>query len=237
VTYCDPRTGWSSENWLICRLLEDAVRAWAPRARGVLLDVGCGYRPYEPHFRPHVDHYVGLEFPITGGSRRGDVHGSGLALPFADASFDTVVSFQVLEHVPDPQRMIDECVRVLRPGGQLLVTANFLWGLHEEPHDYFRFSKYGFELLLARAGAGEVSVSPMAGAWVTTGQRIAYALHRHIGAWPAVVRVPPLFLVQWCGARLDRIDRWDADAWNYLATATKPPANPARPTLASISRP
>lgn len=220
--YVDPRAAWTSENWLICRLLEDAIRAQAPLARGRLLDVGCGHRPYEPYFRPFVDRYVGLEFPVTSGVRRGTVHGSSLSLPFADASFDTVVSFQVLEHVTDPQEMIGECVRVLRPGGRLVVTANFLWGLHEEPHDYFRFSRYGLAQLFERAGCTPIVIEAMAGAWVTTGQRICYALHRHIGAWPAPLRVPLLFAVQWCAGRLDRLDRWDADAWNYLATGVKP---------------
>lgn len=213
---------WTSENWLICRLLEEGIRAEAPRARGRLLDVGCGLRPYEPYFRPFVDRYVGLEFPVTSGARKGDVHGSSLTLPFADASFDTVVSFQVLEHVTGPQDMIDECLRVLRPGGRLLITANFLWGLHEEPHDYFRFSRHGFEWLLQRAGAADIAVRPMAGAWVTTGQRVAYALHRHVRRWPAMLRVPLLYGVQWCAARLDGLDWWEADTWNYLATATKP---------------
>ena len=219
--YCDARTAWTSENWLICRLLEDAIRAEAPRARGRLLDVGCGHRPYEPYFRPYVDRYIGLEFPVTSGVRQGDVHGSSLVLPFASNSFDTVVSFQVLEHVTDPQDMITECLRVLRPGGRLLVTANFLWGLHEVPPSSFRFPRYGFELLLDRAGGADISVVPMAGAWVTTGQRIAYALHRQTRSWPALLRVPLLFGVQWCASGLDRLDRWDADAWNYLATATK----------------
>ncbi len=226
--YRDPRTAWTSENWLICRLLEDAIREQAPLASGQLLDVGCGHRPYEPYFRPHVDRYVGLEFPVTAGARTGDVHASSLALPIATATFDTVVSFQVLEHVPDPQLMVNECVRVLRPGGRLVLTANFLWGLHEEPHDYFRFSRYGFSLLLERAGCDDIQVKPMAGSWVTTGQRIAYAINRHIQSWPAVLRVPALFGVQWCAGRLDQLDRWDADAWNYLATATKPVATRAR---------
>ena len=222
--YLDPRTSWTSANWLVCRLLEDVIREQAPRAHGRLLDVGCGHRPYEPYFRPHVDRYIGVEFPVTAGERSGDVHASSLELPIAASTIDMVVSFQVLEHVSDPQRMVNECVRVLRPGGRLILTANFLWGLHEEPHDYFRFSRYGFALLLERAGCADIRVEPMAGAWVTTGQRIAYAIDRHISVWPAVLRVPLLFGVQWCAARLDRLDSWDADAWNYLATATKPPA-------------
>ncbi len=220
--YCDPRTVWTSQNWLICRLMEDAIRKQAPLARGQLLDVGCGHKPYEPHFKPYVDRYLGLEYPATRGARNGDVHGSSMALPFATSTFDTVVSFQVLEHVPDPQQMVDECMRVLRPGGRLLLTANFLWGLHEEPHDYFRFSRYGFALLLERAGCEHIEIQAMAGSWVTTGQRVAYAIARHMSTWPSVLRVPVLFALQWCAGHLDRVDRWDADAWNYLATATKP---------------
>src|SRR5437667_9735527 len=78
-------------------------------------------------------------------SRVVDVYASGLALPFPVACFDAVICAEVLEHVPDPQRLFSEVHRVLRPGGHLVLTTPQPWGLHEEPHDYFQDAKYGLD--------------------------------------------------------------------------------------------
>jgi SAM-dependent methyltransferase len=134
------------------------LKAVAPLARGRLLDVGCGDKPYESFFRPYVTEYIGIEheatFARTNASRQGrpDAVYDGRTLPFSDGSFDTVMSVQVLEHTPDPQRLIQEMARVLRPDGTLILTAPFSFRLHEEPHDYFRYSPHGLRVLLGHAG-------------------------------------------------------------------------------------
>jgi SAM-dependent methyltransferase len=71
-------------------------------------------------------------------------------LPFLDGSFDVVLCTEVLEHLTEPQRAIDEMYRVLEPGGQLLLTTRFLFPIHDAPHDYFRYTKYGLLYLLRR---------------------------------------------------------------------------------------
>src|SRR3954470_3060985 len=75
----------------------------APRAKGRLLDVGCGQKPYERIFRPYVDEYIGIEFEESfvrtdSSSKAGhpDLVYDGKTLPFEDKSFDTVLSIQVL---------------------------------------------------------------------------------------------------------------------------------------------
>jgi len=113
------------------------------------LDIGAQNGPYAAHFprRVALDIQRGAGVQIIG-----DVQ----ALGIRDASVDVVLCTEVLEHVPDPQRAIDEMYRVLVPGGQLLLTTRFLFPIHDAPHDYFRFTKYGLRHLLRRFEITEV---------------------------------------------------------------------------------
>lgn len=84
-------------------------------------------------------------------------HGQGVsaltdaqALAFLSGSFEVVVCTEVLEHLPEPQRAINEMYRVLQPGGTLILTTRFLFPIHDAPHDYFRFTKYGLRHLLRK---------------------------------------------------------------------------------------
>lgn len=149
-------------------LTEAALREAAPLARGRLLDVGCGHRPYDALFAPYVTEHVGVEheavFASTDAARHTpgpDVLYDGVTLPFADASFDTVLCVQVLEHTPRPARLLSEIARVLRPDGVLLAQAPFSFRLHEEPHDYFRYSPYGLRLLCEDAALAVERVTPL----------------------------------------------------------------------------
>jgi len=73
-------------------------------------------------------------------------------LPFADGSFDTVISFNTLEHLADDQLALDEIVRVLRPGGRAHVLVPFLYRVHGDPQDFHRHTAQGWNLMLRRAG-------------------------------------------------------------------------------------
>lgn len=161
--------GWLDPLHIARRLLRQAMETRAHYARGWLLDVGCGQRPYCDVFA-HVDRYVGLDIPPNG---RVDVYGDGRALPFRDAVFDTVLCNEVLEHVPEPEQLMDEAARVLRPGGILLLTTPQTWGLHHEPHDYYRYTKYGLHYLATKAGFDVLEVTPTCGVWATLAQRLA----------------------------------------------------------------
>src|SRR6185369_3280766 len=129
---------WIDLQW---SLLIRALERVAPRARGMLLDVGCGDKPYEHIFRPYVAHYLGIErqttFHATAanlGSSGPDFLYDGDRLPFEDGSFDTVINIQVLEHTPYPRYLVAEMSRVLKKGGSLILAAPFSFRLHEEPH-------------------------------------------------------------------------------------------------------
>ena len=113
----------------------------AHASRGLTLDLGAQTGPYAAHFPRRV----ALDLRPGPGV---DVVGDALALGIASASVDVVLCTEMLEHVTEPQRAIDEMYRVLKPGGMLLLTTRFLFPIHDAPHDYFRFTKYGLRHLL-----------------------------------------------------------------------------------------
>ena len=105
---------------------------------GLLLDNGGGDRR---HGDPRVVNLEYLPYELP------DLLGDGLNLPFADDTFGAVFSQAVLEHVPDPQRAVDEMHRVLRPGGQLFVEAAYMQPLHAVPSHYFNVTPFGLDYL------------------------------------------------------------------------------------------
>jgi SAM-dependent methyltransferase len=232
-------------------LLVEDLRRVAPLAHGKLLDVGCGDKPFEEIFLPFVSEYVGVEheasFGLTDASQRGkgpDVVYDGYTLPFEDGSFDTVLNVQVLEHTPHPQRLIDEMARVMRSGGTLIMTAPFSFRLHEQPHDYFRYTPYGLRSMVEKAGLEFVEVSAHGGLFSVMAHKINVFLafriarvtsvaqqigkHSHEGStrespryWTFPV-VGPSLVALTAGARL--LDRWAPDpteALSHLILARK----------------
>jgi SAM-dependent methyltransferase len=115
----------------------------AHTSSGRTLDVGAQNGPYAAFF----PHRIALDISRGSGVQ---ILGDAQALPLASGAFDVVLCTEVLEHLPEPQQAIDEMFRVLKPGGTLLLTTRFLFPIHDAPHDYFRFTKYGLRHLLRR---------------------------------------------------------------------------------------
>jgi SAM-dependent methyltransferase len=176
-------------------LILSSLRRVAPQARGRLLDVGCGEKPYEAIFRPYVSEYIGVEhretFELTAasesavatasGKRGPDVLYSGDRLPFPDKSFDTVLSVQVLEHTPRPLQLMLEMSRVLADDGILILLAPFQFRLHEQPHDYFRYSSHGLRQLCSEAGLTLTHVEQQGSLWSVLGHKLNSYLAFRVG--------------------------------------------------------
>ncbi len=127
--------------------LERFLRAHASDA--LTLDVGSSAGFYATLFPRRV----ALDVRRARGVQ---VVGDAMALCFADGTFEVVLCTEVLEHLPDPQRGLDEMLRVLRPGGTLLLTTRFLFPIHDAPGDFFRFTRYGLQHLLRRFEGVEI---------------------------------------------------------------------------------
>lgn len=139
-----------------------------------VLDLGCGERPYADLFG--AAHCIGIDRGTSGA--RPDIVADARQLPLAGACIDLVFCSQVLEHVTDPAALLAECARVLRPGGALVLSAPFWWPLHEEPHDYHRFTRHGLQRLLQAAGLVPESIAPDCGAMTAAMVAVVEALPR-----------------------------------------------------------
>jgi len=139
-------------------------------AHGRMLDVGCGQKQYEFIFKNNVESYTGLDLPGTElKNGKADVFGDVQDLSFEPNSFDTILCTQVLEHVPDPKKAIEEMSRVLKPGGVLLLTVPMVDVLHELPHDYYRYTEFGLKYMLETAGLNIVHLRRMGNLWRVIG--------------------------------------------------------------------
>lgn len=93
------------------------------------------------------------------------VHGDGCAMEFSDASFDTVLNLQVLEHVFEPIKMVSEIGRVLKPGGHAVFLVPATSTMHLAPHYHYNFSRFWIEEVMPRAGLEILELVPLGGLW------------------------------------------------------------------------
>lgn len=142
---------------------QDAIRR---HASGRLVDMGCGHVPYYEMYRPFVQDTICVDWANS-------VHRNELLdcktdlnnpLPFAPESFDTVLLTDVLEHISRPAELISEIQRILSPSGKVILAVPFLYWLHEQPYDFFRYTEFALRELCEEAGLRILSLVPYGGA-------------------------------------------------------------------------
>ena len=147
---------------------------------GSILDLGCGNQPYATLMTNSSTFYVAVDYNLRV-TPQPHVCADVLSIPFKNQAFDTVVSTQVLEHVSDPFMMIREATRVLKPSGYLIITAPQAWPLHEEPYDFFRFTKYALQMLARSNGLNVITLTERGGAFSALGQLLSAVLYDRFG--------------------------------------------------------
>jgi SAM-dependent methyltransferase len=148
--------GWHVRNMgaiIVDRLREEFIHGafMSIGPQEMLLDLGCGNRPFRATYDNYVSHSIGVDMPFSPHLLSDvQVYSSGMSLPFKDGVFDIVLCSEVMEHVNEPELLLREISRVLRSGGFLVMTTPFMVPMHEEPHDYFRYTIHGLKYLCSR---------------------------------------------------------------------------------------
>lgn len=157
----------------------DLIAAIQQYAKGKLLDIGCGNKPYASVVNQFVNSYVGCDI-VQSSNNSVDVICEATNIPLPGDSFDTVLSTQTIEHVEDHQQLVNEAYRLIDDGGYFILSGPMYWPLHEEPYDFFRFTKHGFTYILNKAGFQVVEIKSNGGKWALCGQVIMQTLFPEI---------------------------------------------------------
>lgn len=141
--------------WLVYRSYGKELRELAATLQGKrVLDIGCGEQEICEYLSKDTD-YFGLDYYETATQwhhTQPHIFGDAQALPFGDATVDTVLLLDVLEHLPNPAACLEEIARVLRSGGRCILQAPFLYPIHDAPLDFQRWTRYGLEAAALRHG-------------------------------------------------------------------------------------
>lgn len=216
-------------NWLIYDINQRCMVSKCHLYQGVLYDLGSGESPYRDFFLNYANHYVAVDWSGSFHDTKADIIADlNLPLPIGDSIADTVVSLSVLEHLYEPQLMLCEAFRILKSGGSLVLQVPWQWRIHEAPYDFFRYTPFGLEYMLKKAGFEDVVVEPQAGVFTSLILKFNYFSRKAIRG-PRIARflIARTLSVFWFVGQklapfLDRLDGdWKLEACGYFVTAKK----------------
>ncbi len=209
--------------WFFEAAIEDSVaRLAAGQPAGArVLDAGAGESQHKKYFHHCLYTAVDLAVGDSGWDyTQLDVLCDLTALPFASSRFDACLNVVTLEHVRQPERVLRELGRTLRPGGRLVLVAPQDWEIHQAPNDYFRYTRHGIEYLLGQAGFTMIEVQPQGGYFRLMGRRMLNGIQFFSGLWaiPAALILLPAGMLF---PLLDRLDQKRDFTLGYICTAVK----------------
>lgn len=219
------------------RMITDRLATVYPEAlrhhaRGRLLDLGCGTVPLFDAYRRLVTDVVCVDWAARGGVSHLDLAMDlNERIPLPDGRFDTVLATDVFEHIARPAHLFEEVSRLLAPDGVMIAGVPFLYWIHEEPHDYYRYTEFALARLCAGSGLTVISVEPYGGApevvFDTLGKTFSYGAlgASMLGRWLTTITVSlgDLLLATRVAHRVSQATAHSLPL-GYCLVARKPPA-------------
>jgi SAM-dependent methyltransferase len=212
-----------THNWLAYKINNRVVSENLYLLKGQVMDLGCGDSPYRGDILGVANSYFGVDWSksihdISNVDLIADISNT---LPVKNECVDTIVSFQVMEHLPEPDTYLSECNRSLRTGGILLITVPFNWHVHEEPFDYYRYTRFGLEYLLKKNGFSDIKIKENSGYWQMAALKFNYHTFRFAHGARKIFLIPLWYFNQLFSQVMDKIDRHPQETASYTVVANK----------------
>jgi len=170
--------------------LNKYIKEFSVQSDGILLDIGCGVKPYYKIFNNRIGRYIGLDYKesintedlktVISSERKTDIWGDAIFLPIKSSSVDTVFSSMVLEYINEPDIFIKEISRVLKPKGKLILSSPQSYPIHHKERDFFRFTKHGIKYLLKKNNLEIISIKQNGRFFVHIGEMINHYINRRM---------------------------------------------------------
>ncbi len=202
-------------------------------AKGELIDIGCGTKPYEAIFQPHINSYFGIDYESSAESNYSTDTKADLFIDCTNTglekeTYDTLLSTQVMEHIYDTASYVKECHRLLKKGGYGIFTVPMSWRCHGEPYDFYRFTKYSLEKIFKENGFLIIELKEIEGTFATIIQHFIVFLANRQGYQNIIFRIARksvcsiLFsIMNFTALKLDRFF-WDEKlCLNYILVVKK----------------
>lgn len=172
------------------------------RATGTVADVGSGRAPYRTAMkaRSSVTKYLTIDHPEATELYSKDYPLDIAAditkkIPLANHSVDTILLLMVLEHVPNPASALTELYRMMKPGGELILSTIMTHPVHDPPFDFYRYTRFGLESLLIGAGFELVELGWEGSSVETAVTTLNTTLFQHLKHLTSTQRLLPLALI------------------------------------------
>ena len=156
---------WFSENfgptiihpqYIAFRLHNCGLQEAEKYAKGKLIDIGCGRMRASQVLGSQISEYVGVDHPSTvrmyPSDKRPHLLCDASEIPVANNSFDTALMLAVIEHLDKPKEALDECFRILKKDGILIMTIPFMYPIHDAPYDFYRYTPFAIDKMLKKSG-------------------------------------------------------------------------------------
>ncbi len=219
-----------AHNWLVYDISDRFLEGSIPLFKGVLYDLGCGDSSYKDFFLGHAEEYVGVDWAGSIHETKADISADlNRPLPIESDIADTVVSFSVMEHLCEPQVMLNEAFRILKPSGKIVLQVPWQWWIHEAPYDFFRYTPFGLKYMFEKAGFEAIEVEAQSGFFTMLTLKLNYFTARFV-CGPRLLQLtirvgltPFWYVGQKLAPILDKLDKnWAAETNGYYVTAKKP---------------